>query len=267
MTRKELSEQYGISESSIKTNFPRTQKKFLEKYGIILTKTGRGEKTDYQVSYGIDNDGRALTIKKESKREFMLATQEFSNLIDFNFMVFLGICMTPMTTFYGTYKDFLDYVEVKHNKTNLQYLHNALETLAEKKYIKYDIDETNEDYFWAGLYYRTRKDMAISLDMVERCQKLAKENNKKSWIPLLKTWIGVQYVYDKQPFTIAQLCEITGLSKYQIIESKKVLEKDNLFTTSKAYVSYNTCIGTNVDLNGIYEANRNAVQNLQENCI
>lgn len=264
MTRKELCEQYDVSESSVKTNFARTQKKFLEKYGIILTKTGRGDKTDYQISYGIDNDGRALTMKKETKREFMLASQEFSNLIDFNFMVFLGICMTPMTTFYGTYKDFLNYVEVKNNSVNLKYLHDALEILAEKKYIKYDIDETNEDYFWAGLYYRTRKDMAISLDMVERCQKLAKENNKKSWVPILKTWVGIQYVYDKQPFTIKKLCDITGLSPYQIRESKKILEKDNLFITSKAYITYNICIGSNVDLNGIYEENRRAIENSKE---
>lgn len=264
MTRKELCEKYDISESTLKANFSRVQKIFLERYKLILTKTGRGENTDYQVAFTIDTDGRALTMKKEEKREVMIAKQEFSNLLDFNFMVFLGICMTPMTTFYGSYVDFLNYVEAKRTQDNITNLQQALEDLQERKFIRYEIDETNKDYFWAGLYYQTRKEMSISMDMVERCQRLAKNNNKKSWIPLLKTWIGIQYMYDKQPFTVAELSKVTGLSAYQIRESKKLLEKDNLFVTSKAYVAYDRCIGSNVELNGIYEANRRAVTNLNK---
>ena len=42
--------------------------------------------------------------------------------------------------------------------------------------------------------------------------------------------------------------------------SKKVLEKDDLFTTSRAYASYERCIGTNVELNGIYEENRKVAE-------
>lgn len=259
MTRKELCDKYSVSESSVKTNFVRVQKMFLDKYKLILTKTGRGDKADYQVEYSVNSDGRAITMKKEEKREVMLARQEFSGLLNFNFMVFLGICMTPMTTFYGSYEDFLGYVEVKRTAANIKSLKEALNILKEHDYIKYDIDKTNENYFWAGLYYKTRKDMAISIDMIERCQRLAQNNNKKDWIPLLKTWIGIQYMYDKQPFTVAELSKVTGLSAYQIRESKKLLEKDNLFVTSKAYVAYDRCIGSNVELNGIYEANRNAV--------
>jgi predicted transcriptional regulator len=92
-----------------------------------------------------------------------------------------------------------------------------------------------------------------------RCQKLAKENNKQSWIPLLKTWVGVQYMYDKQPFTMSELCDVTGLSPYQIRESKKILEKDLIFTTSKAYISYDRCIGSNVDINGICPENQGII--------
>lgn len=260
MTRKELCDKYDISESTVKNAFPRLQKRFLEKHKLILTKTGRGDKADYQVSFSLDSDGRAITMRKEQKREFMLAKQEFSNLIDFNFMVFLGICMTPMTTFYGTYEDFLDYVEIGRTKLNLENLHTALTALKEMDYIKYDIDPTNENYFWAGLYFKTRQDMAISIDMMDRCKALADKYNKRSWVPLLKTWIGVQYVYDKQPFTMERLSQVTGLSPYQIRESRKVLEKDELFVTSKAYVSYDTCIGTNVELNGIYKENRDFVE-------
>lgn len=67
-------------------------------------------------------------------------------------------------------------------------------------------------------------------------------------------------MYDKQPFTVKQLCDVTGLSAYQIRESKKILEKDNLFITSRAYAYYDCCLGSNVDLNGIYEENRMAVE-------
>ena len=42
MTRKELSEKYHLTESSIKNNFGRIQQSMMKKYGLILTKTGRG---------------------------------------------------------------------------------------------------------------------------------------------------------------------------------------------------------------------------------
>ena len=263
MTRKELCEQYNIAESTIKNNLSRVQKTFLDKHNLILTKIGRGENADYQVVSASQNDGRALTITKESKRQFMLAKHEFANLVDFNFMVFLGICMTPMGAFYGSYDDFLDYVEVKRTKSNLNNLKEALQVLADKDYIRYEHDKTNKDYFNVYLYYATRKDMAISIDMIQRCQQLAKQNNKQSWVPLLKTWIGIQYVYDKQPYTMERLSQITGLSAYQIRESKKILEGDNLFVTSKAYVTYDRCIGSNVELNGIYKENRDYIESLQ----
>ena len=263
MTRKELCENYNLSETTVQKQFSRVQNTMLKKYNLVLTKTGRGEKADYQVQLYKKEDRRALTMMQEDKREVLIEQKGFSNLVDFNFMVFLAICTTPMGTFYGSYEDFLDYVQIKKSKNNEENLKEALTMLSAAKYINYTVDETNEDYFNAFLFKRTRDDMAISLDMAERCQRLAKENNKKSWVPLLKTWIGVQYMYDKQPFTLTELSAITGLSAYQIRESKKVLEKDELFTTSKAYISYNQCIGTNVELNGIYEANRQVVEKLK----
>lgn len=255
MTRKELCDNYGLSETTVQKQFNRVKESMLKKYDLILTKTGRGENADYQVQPNGKKDNRASTMMREDKREIMIAQKSFSNLLDFNFMVFLAICTTPMGSFYGSYGDFLDYVEVKKSKNNEKNLKEALNALSAAKYINYTVDETNENYFNAFLFKRTREDMAISLDMAERCQRLAKENNKQSWIPLLKTWIGVQYMYDKQPFTLAELCNITGLSPYQIRESKKILEKDFLFSTSKAYISYNKCIGTKVELTPFHQSN------------
>ena len=260
MTKEELSKRYGIAESTIKSQFTRAKNTMLKKYNLILTKTGRGEDADYQVAPASGSDKRALTMLQEEKRDVMIAENSFSTLLDFNFMVFLAICTTPMGTFYGSYEDFLNYVEIKKTKANLDNLKEALTMLAASEYIEYVIDRTDENYFNAFLFKRTRDTMAISLDMAERCQRLAKKNHKQSWIPLLKTWIGVQYVYNNQPFTVDELCNLTGLSPYQIRESKKILEKDNLFVTSKAYAAYNKCIGSNVELNGIYEENRKAVE-------
>lgn len=258
MTRKELSEKYHLTESSIKNNFGRIQQSMMKKYGLILTKTGRGEKTDYQVTDAEGNEGRALAMSQEKNHQVMIA-QDSLKTIDFNFMVFLAICMTPMGAFYGSYEGFLEYAELAKTQENLENLKEALNMLSASDYINYTIDKTNNDYFNVFIFRKVREDMAISLDMTMRCQKLAKQNKKQNWVPLLKTWVGMQYVYDKQPFTVKELCAITGLTPYQIRESKKILEKDNLFTTSRAYIDYEHCIGSNIELNGIYEANRMAV--------
>ena len=262
MTRKELCETYNLTEETVRTKFTRTQQQMLKKYNLILTKTGRGDNTEYYVTAP---EKRAETMLQEKQREVMMAQNGFSSLMDFNFIVFLGICTAPMGTFYGSYEDFLGYVELKKTKDNIQSLKDALSDLTAAEYIEYVVDKTNTNYFNAFLFKRTRETMAISLDMAERCKKLAKKANKKSWIPLLKTWIGVQYMYDKQPFTLAELSAVTGLSPYQIRESRKVLEKDELFVTSRAYVCYDRCIGTNVELNGIYEANRIAAERAKQN--
>ena len=263
MTRKELSEKYNLTEASIKNNFGRIQKSMMKKYGLILTKTGRGDNTDYQVTDSEGNEGRALAMSQEKNRQVMIAKDSLKTM-DFNFVVFLAICMTPMKTFYGSYEGFLDYAELNKTKENVTNLKEALDMLAAADYINYVIDKTDEDYFSVFIFKKVQEDMAISLDMSIRCQKLAKQNKKQSWVPLLKTWIGMQYMYDKQPFTVKELCEITGLTPYQIRESKKILEADNLFVTSKAYASYNQCIGSNVDLNGIYPENRENIKKVTD---
>ena len=262
MTRKELCDKYNLNENTVQSKFTRVQEAMLKKHNLILTKTGRGDKTEYFMH---EPEKRAETMLQEKQREVMMAQNGFSSLMDFNFIVFLGICTAPMGTFYGSYEDFLGYVELKKTKDNIQSLKDALSDLSAAEYIEYVIDKTNTNYFNAFLFKRTRETMAISLDMAERCKKLAKKANKKSWIPLLKTWIGVQYMYDKQPFTLAELSAVTGLSPYQIRESRKILEKDELFVTSRAYVCYDRCIGTNVELNGIYEANRVAAERAKQN--
>lgn len=57
---------------------------------------------------------------------------------------------------------------------------------------------------------------------------------------------------EKGLFTREDLVAVTGLSIYQITESKKLLEANELFKTTQVYADYQTCIGTQVELNGFY---------------
>jgi predicted transcriptional regulator len=50
MTLREVAQQLGKSEKTIYKNFHRTQET-LAKKGIILTKWGKGENTEYEIEY------------------------------------------------------------------------------------------------------------------------------------------------------------------------------------------------------------------------
>lgn len=49
-----------------------------------------------------------------------------------------------------------------------------------------------------------------------------------------------------------ELPEITGLSAYQVRESRKLLEANDVFKTYPLYADMTTRIGTKVELNGFY---------------
>ena len=249
MTIQELSEKYQVAESSIKNAFPRTQAAILKKHGVRIKKEGRGEKAVYYEEW-ID-DQRALTMYEETKETLIINSDQLS-MVNWDFHVFLGIITTPMLVFRGSYEDFLRYTQIPVNKNNVWELKMALEHLVARDYISYQVDKTNDNYFVAALWYQTEKDMEIGIEMVRTCKKLAESYNKRSWVPLLKTWLGVQMMSKHQPYTVQQLAEITGLSDYQIRESTKILGDCDVFQTSRAYKSYQRCIGTNVEF--IHEA-------------
>ena len=58
MTLEEVAMRLGKSEATLRTKFKRTQEN-LKKKGIILIKTGYGDKADYQIIYQkeINKDG------------------------------------------------------------------------------------------------------------------------------------------------------------------------------------------------------------------
>lgn len=252
LTFEEVCSKYNVSESTLLNAFPRTQKSILKKHGVKLFKEGRGRAAVYREE--VENDSRALTMYEETKNEIIL-DGESMQLISWEFMVFLAIVMTPMFVFRGSYEEFLKYAGVKPSIQNVLLLQGTLTSLSRKDFITYVVDKTDENYFLAAIYRAVEKKMKIEPEMIRTCKQLADENNKKSWVPLVKVWIGVQMLADEQPFTMDRLEAYTGLSKYQIRESKRILEKNDIFKTSRAYIDACRCIGTNVDLNGFYNQN------------
>ena len=192
-----------------------------------------------------------LTLYNEIKDDIAF-DEESIRLMTWPFLVFLTIIATPMLVFRGSYEDFLQYIQLKISKENLQALKDTLQELNEREYISYTIDKTDNNYFVAALYRKREEQMHIGINMVRTCKQIADAANKRSWVPLLKTWIGMQMMAEKGLFTREDLVAVTGLSIYQITESKKLLEANELFKTTQVYADYQTCVGTQVELNGFY---------------
>ena len=248
MTLEEVCLKLKVSESSIKSNFARTQKNLLKK-NIKLTKIKEGKIINYEIEYL--NDNRAMTIYEELRKDIVL-NNESINFPNWEFLVFLAIVTTPMIVFRGSYKDFLDYVQVKNTDVNINHLKEALQTLFDKDIISYMVDKTDNNYFIATIYRKVEEDMKIGIDMVKECKKLQEKYNKQSFVPLLKTWLGVQMLIENQPYTIKDIVNITGLSEYSVKESHRILKDSNIYKSSKAYQSINCCVGINTELNGFY---------------
>ena len=247
MTIEEVSERFNISQSSIKTKFSRTQEAIYKKYGVHLIKIGRGASASYEVQ----EESRALTMYEEVKEEVIL-NHETLKMMNWTFCVFLGITLTPMLVFRGSYRDFLMYIQATISESNIAALKESLEELRDAEYISYNIDKTNNDYFVAALYRKTEEDMSIGINMVRRCKALATANKKQSFVPILKTWLGMNMLAGRDIFKMSDLRELTGLSDYQIREACKLLERDEIFKRTRAYADFNVCIGTTVDMNAFY---------------
>lgn len=256
MTKKEICEKFGLSENQLTKNFKRCQEQVYNKYNIHLTKTGRGDKVDYQVEDipMTTNIHQSIAFIQDAHKEIIMDQQLFTDLIDWNFMVFMGIVLCPMIVFRGTLEDFLQYVGVKNSEGNRKLLKKSLIELHEHDLIDYRVDRTDDRVFTASILAKVEQEMHIGIDMVQRCMKLQKENNMNTWVPLLKTWLGLQIITldnKQETFTMRQLESITGVNNKMLTKCKKILEADNLFQTSRAFLTRDVCIGQKINLNGI----------------
>ena len=251
MTLQELSKIVKISEATLANQFRREQEKLLKK-NIKVTKIGRGASATYELEYL--NDNRAENIFEEVKENMIIDVQSIT-LMNSDFVVFLGIVSTPMGVFRGSYIDFLNYLQLKPTQENIESIKQSLLLLKEDyKYIAYEIDKTNENYFVAYLWKAVEDEMKIGIGMIKECRRLQEQYHKRDWIPLLKVWLGVQLLSEKQPYTLQEISDLTGLSLSSVRDANKILAESNIYKTTKAYKTFQKCIGQNVELNAFFNA-------------
>lgn len=251
MNKKEVCERFGFNEITFSKNFKRCQKVILNKYGIYLEKIGRGETAEYVISGNNEPTvlkNPSIEFIQNARQEIIMDKREVHNLIDWDFMVFIGIITCPFMSFRGTYKQFLDYVGIK-NKTqdNIKRLKESFKKLQRENYIYYIIDdsvEEEEEYFALFIKRKAELEMKIGIDMIQKCMQLQKKNNMNSWVPLLKTWLGLQLLesgvknYNKNTdviFTLAELENTTGVNKKMLIKCKRILESEGIINIKIAY--------------------------------
>ena len=59
---------------------------------------------------------------------------------------------------------------------------------------------------------------------------------------------------EKDIYKADDIAAAIGLSKYQINESRKLLEANEIFKTTQVYADYQLCLGSKVELNGFYNS-------------
>ena len=244
MTAKQVSQIFGCSESSLRTNFNRTAASIKKKYNVDVIKCIKGKETFYQLF----EDTRALTIYNEI--DDIPITLESLSFQAYQFFVFLALAASSQGVYRGRRDDLLKYIGVKPTKKNIETLNDVIKSLVEKDYIAFHEDQ---DFIIIYLKTKVEKDYSVSVDMLRECQRIADENHKSfNKIPqLMQVWEAVKICEDNQPFTYADLANLTGLSYKQIRDVKRLLEQNNAFITNRAG-SYFECLGMNVDLNGFF---------------
>lgn len=244
MTAKQVAEMFGYSESSLKTNFARTAASIKKKYNVDVIKCIKGKDVFYQLF----EDTRALTIYNQIQD--IPITLESLSFEAYQFFVFLALAASSQGVYRGRREDLLKYIGVKSTKKNIETLNKVIDSLVQKEYIAFHEDE---DFIIIYLKTKLEKQYSISVDMMRECQRIADENHKSfNKIPqLMQVWEAVKICEKNQPFTYADLANMTGLSYKQIRDVKRLLEQNSAFITSRAG-SYFACLGMNVDLNGFF---------------
>lgn len=251
MTAQEVADKYRISLSSLTSNFPRSQEAIYKKYGVKLEKIGRGKSAQYHVtSFNHSDPSRAITLY-QSLENNMVSASAAAGLLDIHFLVFIGIVSSPQRAFRGSYIDLLNYLDLKPTSEAIDQIRIILQNLANKDYIMYMEDKTNNMYFMAGILKKAEDDMELEIEAILSFKKLV-EKTRKSWIPLMQVYLALHFI--QQPCTLKELSEITGLSEYKVRDSLSIFEQNNIILKNTVVhkdpitQSY-YCLGTNIDIN------------------
>ena len=249
MTAKQVAEMFGYSQNNLVKNFKRTSSAIKKKYNVDIIKCKSANGTFYQI---FEEQKRALTIYEEEKN--IPITYQSLSFEAYEFIIFLALAASPQGVYRGTRQDLMKYIGLKKNKKNIQKLNFVLDTLVNNNYIG-----MVEDQSYIVVYLRTavEKEMDLSINILRESRRIANQNNRQfTKIPqLIQVWQAVRLCEQNQPFTYADLKQITGLSYAQIRDAKRLLEDNYAFLSSRAG-SYFKCLGMNVQLNGFFEEDK-----------
>ena len=244
---KQVCQKYNYSESRVLKNFSEVSKAIKKKYGVDIIKVI----IEDEIFYEIIGQERALTIYNEEHSIFI--QEDSLSLQGFQFFIFLAIVMMPQGVFRGSQKDFLRYMGLKISLKNIQNLKKAILVLVQKDYIVFNQDR---DYIILYVKRKVEKKLWIDINMIRQCRRIVEENHKQICkVPqLIQVWSAIRICQRNQPFTYKDVSKITGLSKKQIMDVKKLLQKSNVFKVDRAGSRYK-CLGMNVDLNAFFPSN------------
>lgn len=244
MTLKEVAQMFNYSQNSIYKNFKQTAAAIKKKYNIQLIKCQCADGT----FYCINQHTQAISLYEQKNN--LPITLESLSFESYQFIIFLALSASPQGVFRGTRPQLLKYVGIKSNKKNIQILNQVFKSLEKRQYIGLE-----EDQEYIILYLRTKleQEYSISINMLRQCRRIADQNHKNfsKFSQLIRVWEAVRICEQNQPFTYAQLSQMTGLSYKQIRDIKRLLEQNDAFISTRAG-SYFKCLGMNVQLNGFF---------------
>lgn len=243
---------FGYSISSLTKQFIRTAAAIEKQFNVTVTKMVTTKGTRYFVQE-LSKDLSIFTTKNK-----IYIVEDSLKFETFEFLVFLTVvAATEFGVYRGTIENLLEFIEVKKTKKNIQQAAAAIQSLVNKGYIQ----ETKDgDYEILFIKRDFEKKISINVEMLQECRKIVIDNNKqfKKISQFIQVWEAIRICEEHQPFTYAELKQLTGLSYKQIRDIKKLLESNNVFISNRVG-SYWKCLGMEVDLNGFYDINRTKI--------
>ena len=171
-------------------------------------------------------------------------------MLDLHFLIFVAIVSTPLRAFRGSYIDLLNYIEIEPSIENIYNAREILHTLAEKNYIMYMEDRTDNMYFMAAILRNTEKELTLEIKAILHFQSLV-TGTKKSWIPVMKTYLALHFI--DQPCTIDKISAATNLSAYKVRDCLKLMSENNIILKQKVFDTATSgeiyCLGQEIDVN------------------
>lgn len=237
MTVEEVSKKIGLQPKTIENQFKRSQEKALRLGYELVRIKGEDKKWGYYIE---KLRAPTLFLEEENQRPLPLC-RDSMKWLTWDLMVFLGLCGNNQLVWRGHYDDFLKYLEINITKENLQLLQESLFNLKEKGYIIFIQDKSyGEQMFIAAISEKIEIDNHFYISRVKKCREIQKKNNMRSWIPLLKTWLIIDYLNQSAPngiYTVKKISEETGLKESTIRDcTKKLREADVISQTLKYWV-------------------------------